>query len=107
MKILEKKPISIPEARELLKEQESVTEREIYEYAKEFSYTEPELARKIVEKLTSEFGISEHTAIQIINSPPITTDELRIFLVKERKYSSEELEKMIEIIKNNVKRFQL
>jgi DNA-directed RNA polymerase subunit F len=61
-------------------------QRRTLDYALKFSKVEnPDSAEKLVERLTSEFGVDEDEAVQIVNCMPTSLEELRIFLAGGRK----------------------
>ncbi|RLG51504.1 MAG: hypothetical protein DRN96_05120 [Thermoproteota archaeon] len=86
-----RRPISLPEAKEILdrvwstREEEDleITQRSIRDYVRRFSKINADKARKLVKFLVEEVGISEKHAIQLVNIVPLTRDEIRVFLFKD------------------------
>ena len=108
MKILKIREIPLSTAKDLLESRQKRAPLESYQqaalyHATKFSKIPSEKAEKLVDELTSTFKISRVSAIQIANIMPLTIQELRTLLAKEGKvFLTEDLEKMLEVIKNYV-----
>lgn len=108
-KIIDEKNLTLAEVKEILKERESketelsYVQRITLDYINKFSRFEAEESRKFVDELTSNFGIEEKYAIQIVNlsNLPETTAELDLIFDKsDTKLTEEQKNQMIELIKN-------
>ncbi|MHA1793762.1 MAG: hypothetical protein ACTSVI_14055 [Promethearchaeota archaeon] len=117
--ILEEKPVSIPEVKEILDklseemELEKQSQEELGEYIEAddekyyflksthnyvslFSKMEPQVAKKVIDHLVEDDGIPLLTAIQIVNINPDTPEELAIFFEKGyKRLTKEECEKLL------------
>jgi len=99
-KPLRERPLTVPEVKKML---ESLGEdkldqfqRRSLDYASKFSRIEPEKAEKLVKTLKEKFGLEEEEAIQVVNSMPESTEEIRMFLAGGRKIV--EMSKLQEIL---------
>ncbi|MHC1601183.1 MAG: RNA polymerase Rpb4 family protein [Candidatus Nezhaarchaeales archaeon] len=108
MKVIKIKEISLSMARDLLEARQKRAPLESYQlsalyHASKFSKLPSDKTEKLIEELTANFKISRVVAIQIANILPLTIQELRTLLAKESKvFLTEDLEKMLEVIKNYV-----
>ncbi len=88
-KNLAEKKLTIPEVKKLLEsigdENLDQLQRRTLDYASKFSKTEAQSAEQLIKRLTTEFGLDEDEAIQVVNCMPKTVDELRVFLAGGRK----------------------
>lgn len=106
--ILEKKEVSIPEAKKLLEsridEGEALDlQRRTYAYLQKFSKCDPEKAEKVIEKLMKDFGLRREVAVMLVNIMPETVDEARTILTLETKvFTTEELSKVLEALEECV-----
>jgi DNA-directed RNA polymerase subunit F len=86
---LTEKKLTIPEVKKLLEsigdENLDQLQRRTLDYASKFSKTEAKSAEQLIKRLTTEFGMDEDEAIQIVNCMPKTVDELRVFMAGGRK----------------------
>ena len=86
---LTEKKLTVPEVKKLLEsmgdENLDQLQRRTLDYASKFSKTEPQSAEQLIKRLTTEFGLDENEAIQVVNCMPKTVDELRVFLAGGRK----------------------
>jgi len=86
---LTEKKLTIPEVKKLLEsvgdENLDQLQRRTLDYASKFSKTEAQSAEQLIKRLTTEFGLDEDEAIQVINCMPKSVDELRVFLAGGRK----------------------
>nr|MDO8080658.1 RNA polymerase Rpb4 family protein [Candidatus Freyarchaeota archaeon] len=104
VKILKEKLLNLAEVKKILEERStkgelSYVQRVTLDYATKFSQFSVEKSVEIVRKLMETFGISESTAIQIVNAVPKSIDELRAFLTNEQKiFTEEELSKLLKIL---------
>ena len=106
VRLLEKKCISLPEVKKLLEDtgtkfsEDEWYKQYVYTYTSKFSKVDYTTAKTIAEKLREEFpDLNDKHLAQIINIMPETIDDLRTLFAKERfNFSTEQLEKMLEII---------
>ncbi|TRO50266.1 hypothetical protein E2P71_11030 [Candidatus Bathyarchaeota archaeon] len=101
MSILDKKPISIAEAKKVLEEkieELDPLQRRVHDYTVRFSKIEPEAAQALVEELVKEAKIDRGLAVQITNSLPSSIGELRTFLGRRRIISEEVMNAILGII---------
>jgi len=104
--VVKKRMISLPEVREILSEgnPESLDQiqRWTFDYVTKFAKIEPKDAKKIKQELTSQCGLTEEEAVDIINILPKSLPELRSFTFGWKKLIlSETLEKILKIIDDN------
>lgn len=106
MKILKAEYIPVPLAKKLLEEnvrvgEESPLVQRTMTYLSTFTKCDPDVAKQVYEKLRNEFGLKDITASMIVSLVPRTIDEIRVMLdFEERLLETEELEKIIELLKN-------
>jgi len=104
VKILKEKLLNLAEVKKILEERStkgelSYVQRVTLDYATKFSQFSGEKSSEIVKKLVETFGISESTAIQIVNTVPKSINELRVFLTNEQKiFTEEELSELLKIL---------
>ncbi len=103
-KKLDEKNITLAEVKKILEEKSkdeelSAIEQTTLDYVTKFAKVEAEQARKLVEKLCSEYGLTEDVAIQVVNVMPETIEELRTVLGKEEKnLESETIQEILELV---------
>jgi len=105
MKILSQKMITLPQAAKIVEEVKekyglSQLQEKVLDYLKKFSKIDEEKASELLERLIKEYGLSDASAVQIVNIMPKTVDELRTILAKERTkvFLPEDLEKMLSTV---------
>ena len=98
--ILGKRPVTIYEVEELLKDIEDPTyeQKASLDYVREVKKVDLETARKKVEELKN-LGIDEELAVKIVNVYPKTAVELHAILVKEKGIGEDLYEKILEVLK--------
>jgi len=101
-KVIEEKPITIPEVKKILEELGPGAGGDFFirtmDYVAKFSKLGPEAA-ELVKRLVEEVGLSEWEAVQIVNCMPETIDELRPFLTGSvALYSREKLKKVLDLL---------
>ncbi len=102
VKILKERRLTLAEVKKILEERSmkgelSYIQRVTLDYATKFSQLSVEKSIEIVKRLIENFGISESTAIQIVNAVPKSIDELRVFLTNEQKiFTEEELNRILK-----------
>jgi len=101
MSIMEKKPISVAEAKKILEknlEELDPLQRRVHDYTIRFSKMAPESAKALVEDLVNDAEIDRGLAVQIANSMPGSIGELRTFLGRRRIISEEVMNSILGII---------
>ena len=77
-------------------------QRWTYDYVSKFAKIEAKVAKKMKQDLTSQCGLTEEEAVEIINIMPKSLPELRSFTFGWKKLIlSETLEKILKIIDEN------
>ncbi len=105
MKIIESKPVSMAEAKEILSNREKGKEltyeqKLALEHLKKFTKLKPEEAKKFIEELSGVLRMSPETMVQILNILPKNPDELRLIFARERfSLKEEEITKILDIVK--------
>jgi len=100
--VLDRKEITVAEAKKLLEAQgENLDplQRRVLDYVTKFSKLSPDDSLKMVEELTKDNLIEKSVAVQIVNSIPESVEELRAFLGRQRIISEEAINAIIGIIK--------
>jgi DNA-directed RNA polymerase subunit F len=101
-KIVNKKEISIAEAKVLLSEIKEPSQFQIrtIEYANKFSKLDSTKAKELVETLIEKFEIERKDAIQVVNCMPGSVEELRAFFSSGRKrlILTDQLANMLELL---------
>jgi DNA-directed RNA polymerase subunit F len=109
-KIINKKTITIHEAKEILTkavegmdvESDQLLLRTL-DYLNKFSKIDGQTARKIVNRLVSEVGLTEEEAVEVVNILPNTVEELRSVTNGWRKMlKTETLDEMLKIISEEI-----
>ena len=104
--VVKKRMISLPEVKEVLSgsnpESLDQIQRWTHDYVSKFAKIEPKAAKKMKQDLTSQCGLTEEEAVEIINILPKSLPELRSFTFGWKKLIlSETLEKILKIIDEN------
>lgn len=100
----ERKPITSAEAMEVLEERKKDGElgyeqKLAYEHIKKFSEISVKDAKEMIKQLT-QYGVSDSTAIKIVDIMPIEVVQLKHILAKEKKtFEEDEVGKMMEVVK--------
>ncbi|MHA1267672.1 MAG: hypothetical protein ACTSRS_20720 [Candidatus Helarchaeota archaeon] len=93
--VFEEKPVTLAEVKEILERRAreaaedgkelSYVQQVTLDYANKFNIYPRELALQLKEDLMTKFGLSENTAIQLVNlaTPPMAAVELSVILDKE------------------------
>jgi len=101
MSTMEKKPISVAEAKKILEanlEELDPLQRRVHDYTVRFSRLEAEQAEALVDDLVNDASIDRNLAVQITNSLPGSIGELRTFLGRRRIISEEVMNAILGII---------
>jgi len=101
--VIEERLLTIPEAREILEDKSkkfelSNIEQITLSYLQQFSKVEADKAKNIVKRLVKELDISVEAAVQLVNIMPKSIEEIRTILIKERFLTTEELQKILQIL---------
>ncbi|NPE09571.1 MAG: hypothetical protein GNW80_14895 [Asgard group archaeon] len=102
---LDKKTVSFPEVVAIFNKRKKAGElnylqRIALEHAQRSSKITGKQAKTLIKKLMTEFELTEKIAISIVNFMPETLDELRVFIQDaSRVYSTEEVEKMLDLLR--------
>lgn len=102
MSVIDKKEVTIPEARKLLDgdiDELDPLQRRVLDYTIKFSNLDPEEANSLVEDLIKEGVLDRGLAVQIANSLPKSIPEIRTFLGRQRIISEERMDNILKIIK--------
>jgi DNA-directed RNA polymerase subunit F len=99
--IIEKKPITVAEARKLLEanlEELDPLQRRVHDYTVRVSKLPAERGEGLVEELVGDAGLDRGLAVQIANSLPGSIGELRTFLGRRRIISEDVMNSILGII---------
>ena len=104
--VIKKRMVSLAEVKEILEKQDPESldqiQRWTYDYVSKFAKIEPKVAKKMKQELTSQCGLTEEEAVEIINILPKSLPELRSFTFGWKKLIlSETLKKILKIIDEN------
>jgi len=105
MKVIEAKPIGMPEAKEILSSREtkkelSYEQKIALDHLNKFTKLKPSEANKFLDELSGILRMSPETMVQILNLNPQTPDELRMIFAREKfSLKDEEIKKILEIVK--------
>jgi DNA-directed RNA polymerase subunit F len=105
MKVIETKPVSMAEAKDILSSREkkkelSYEQKLALEHLNKFTKLKQEDAKKLLEELSSVLRMSQETVVQILNFLPKNADELRMIFSREKfSLKEDEINKILEIIK--------
>ncbi len=105
MKVLSRRYVPIPVAKRILDEvlpyvQENPLVQRTYEYLMRFAKCDAEAAERAVRRLIEELGLSELTAVNLVNIVPESVHEARAILeVEGRVVEPEKVEKAVSIVK--------
>ena len=104
--VVKKRMLSLPEVKEILSKSDLESmdqiQRWTHDYVSKFSKVEPKAAKKMKKELTSQCGLTEEEAVEIINILPRSLPELRSFTFGWKKLIlSDTLVKILKIIDEN------
>ena len=109
MNVVDAKPISMAEAKEIMTSQEKDKEltyeqKLALEHLNKFTVLDAPVAKKLLEEVSGVLRMSDETKIQILNLLPKTPDELRMIFTRENfSLKENEIKKILEIIKKYLK----
>ena len=101
MSVLEKKPITVAEAKKLLEanlEELDPLQRRVHDYTVRFSTQSEDRAEALVVELVEKAELDRGIAVQIANNMPRSIAELRMFLGRRRIISEEIMNTILGII---------
>ncbi|MEM0333052.1 MAG: DNA-directed RNA polymerase subunit F [Candidatus Aenigmatarchaeota archaeon] len=103
MEVLEERPITLAEAKEILEKKKEEKRYEIInalDYVRKFSSISIDDINKLKEELKTISKLSEDEIVKICDLLPKSKDELKAILYKNyNKFEDSELDKIIEIVK--------
>jgi len=102
MSVVEKKEITVSEARALLEakaEELDPLQRRVLDYTVRFTKTDQNNAEKLVSELMEKGGIDRQLAVQLANCMPGSIAEIRTFLGRQRIISEDAVNGLLMIIK--------
>jgi DNA-directed RNA polymerase subunit F len=105
MKVIETKPTSMAESKEILSNREkkkelSYEQKLALEHLNKFTKLSPEQAKKLLGELSEVLRMSQETIVQILNFLPKNADELRMIFSREKfSLKEDEINKILEIVK--------
>ena len=104
--VVKKRMISLPEVKEILSKDDIESmdqiQRWTFDYASKFAKIDPKAAKKMKHDITSQCGLTEEEAVEIINILPKSLPELRSFTFGWKKLIlSDTLKKILKIIDEN------
>ncbi len=90
--IKEVKSLTLPEVVERLEHRKQMgplgyEQQSTYEYAQRFSVVDRDVARQVVEKLVSEFGLTEDVAVDMVNVFPEYKSTVKAIISRDRTLS--------------------
>ncbi len=108
-KVLDRRLVSLAEVKQILEEKAQVLsseEMDVYQqatldYAKKFTKTNVDQAKKIIQMLKTDYSVPETHAIMVANIVPTSVFELRTIFEKEsslKKLSDENIQEIIHKI---------
>lgn len=104
MKILDSKPISMPEAKEIMLKKEKQGElnyeqKLALEHLKNFTKISEKDSKKLEADISDIIKMSPETLAQILNVLPKNPDELRMIFAREKfSLKEEEIKKILDLI---------
>lgn len=104
MKIIEVKPVGMPEAKKVMANREkkkelSYEQKLALEHLNKFAKLSPADAEKFLEELSQVLRMSNETMIKILDLAPKTPDELRMIFAREKfSLKEDEIKKILDIV---------
>ena len=102
MSVVEKKEITVAEAKALLEakaEELDPLQRRVLDYTVHFAKTNKGESEQLVAELMAKGGIERQLAVQLANCMPSSIPEIRTFLGRQRIISEEAVNDILTIIK--------
>jgi len=102
MSVVEKKEITVAEAKALLEakaEELDPLQRRVLDYTVRFAKTDSDNSEKLVKELMEKGEIDRPLAVQLANCMPGSIPEIRTFLGRQRIISEEAINGILTIIK--------
>ena len=99
-----KRTVTVPEVKEILAELDPETidqlQKRTKDYVEKFRKVDAKSARKAIEKLVDECGLTAEEAAEVVNVLPKGIPELRVFAGGWKKLiTTQNLEKILRILK--------
>ena len=105
MKIIDSKPVTVADAKELLEERKKTTEEMGYEqaqaleHAEKFAQRKPSEAAKLVKELAGDKKLDTESAVKIVDISPKHPETLKAILAKNKiDMSDEEAAEVVNIL---------
>lgn len=107
-KLVSRKKIPLFEVKDLIKDRAGAKELSYEQnlaltYAKKFSNISPAKGKKLLEDLEKIEGMTERLAVNIVDILPNSEEKLNLLVSPEDKVSKENLDKILELVKKNIK----
>jgi DNA-directed RNA polymerase subunit F len=105
MKVIDSKPIGMPEAKKIMSSYEkseelSYEQKLALEHLNKFTKVSYDNAKKFLEEISNVLRMSPETMVKILDILPQTPDELRMIFSREKfSLKEEEIQKILEITK--------
>jgi DNA-directed RNA polymerase subunit F len=107
--VIDTKPVSMAEAKQIMTSQEKDKEltyeqKLALEHLNKFTVLDAAEAKKLLDEVSGVLRMSDETKIQILNLLPKTPDELRMIFTRENfSLKENEIKKILEIVKKHLK----
>jgi len=105
MKVIDTKPVGMPEAKEILSKREKIKEltyeqKLALEHLRKFTKMDVDKSKKFLKELSQILRMSDETKTKILNILPQNPDELRMIFAREKfSLKDDEIKKILELIK--------
>ena len=109
MKVIDVKPVGMPEAKKIMlsrekKKELSYEQKIALEHLNKFTKLNAPDAEKFLEDLSQVLRMSSETMVKILDLAPQNPDELRMIFAREKfSLKDEEINKILEIVKRYYK----
>jgi DNA-directed RNA polymerase subunit F len=103
MKVIESKPVGMPEAKMIMSSREedselSYEQKLAVEHLNKFTKLDSEESKKFIEEISQVLRMSPETTVKILDLLPQTPDELRMIFAREKfSLKEDEINKILEI----------
>lgn len=107
--LIERKPVSLPEVRAILRERKREKEltyeqEQAYKYSRVFSKITKRKRKRLFKKLIELDSINERIATKILDIMPWEPEIMKLIPLKDENVKEEDLKKAFEIIKKYAKK---
>ena len=109
MKVIEVKPVGMPEAKKIMlnrekKKELSYEQKIALEHLNKFAKLNPADGEKFLEELSQVLRMSDETMIKILDLAPKAPDELRMIFAREKfSLKDEEIKKILGLVEKYFK----